>query len=86
MQSLPTSFKRTTPFASGYEASTKLECLQLVREARTWKALHDRSVSRLQQLGEHTDRREAMLLAEQSVAQEKAMQREAALRAELDWS
>jgi predicted transcriptional regulator len=43
-------------------------------------------VSRLQQLGEHTDRREAMLLAEQSVAQEKAMQREAALRAELDWS
>ena len=93
----PTSAESTAPFASVYVTLTKLEHIQLVMEARSWKALHERAVSRLQQLegsyrrfvqqlGEHAERREATLRAEQALAQEEAMRREAALRAELDWS
>ena len=85
----------TAPFAEVYVTLTKLEHVQLVMEARSWKSLHQRAVSRLQQLQdstkrfvaqlrEHAERREAALHAALALAQEAATQREAALRAELD--
>jgi len=82
------------PFAQVVVTLTKLEHIQLVMEARYWKSLHQRAVSRLQQLQdstrrfvaqlrEHAERREA-LHAALALAQEAATQREAALRAELE--
>ena len=83
------------PFAQVVVTLTKLEHIQLVMEARYWKSLHQRAVSRLQQLQdstkrfvaqlrEHAERREAALHAALALAQEAATQREAALRAELE--
>jgi len=85
----------TAPFALEYVTLTKLEHIQLVMEARSWKSLHQRAVSRLQQLQdstkrfvaqlrEHAERREAAFNAALALVQEAATQREAALRAELD--
>ena len=85
----------TAPFAEAYVTLTKLEHIQLVMEARSWRSLHQRSVSRLQQLQdstkrfvaqlrEHAERREATLHAALALAHVAATQREAALRAELD--
>jgi len=90
-----TSGASMAPFALEYVTLTKLEHIQLVMEARCWKSLHQRAVSRLQQLQdsterfvaqlrEHAERREATLHAALALAQEAATQREAALRAELD--
>ena len=84
----------TAPFALEYVTLTKLEHIQLVMEARSWKSLHQRAVSRLQQLQdstkrfvaqlrEHAERREAAFNAALALAQEAATQREAARRAEL---
>jgi transposase len=83
------------PFAQVVVTLTKLEHIQLVMEARSWKSLHQRAVSRLQQLQDSTNRFvaqlrahaehcEATLHAELALAQEAATQREAALRAELE--
>jgi len=83
------------PFAQVAVTLTKLEHVQLVMEARSWKSLHQRAVSRLQQLQdstkrfvaqlrEHAERREATLRAALALAHEAATQREAALRAEFD--
>ena len=85
----------TAPFAEAYVTLTKLEHIQLVMEARSWRSLHQRAVSRLQQLQdstkrfvaqlrEHAERREATWHAALALAQERATQREEALRAELD--
>jgi len=85
----------TAPFAEVYVTLSKLEHIQLVMEARSWKSLHQRAVSRLQQvqdstqrfvsqLRERTQRREAALYAALALTQQAATQREAALRAELD--
>ena len=85
----------TVPFAQVYVTLTKLEHIELVMEARSWKSLHQRAVSRLQQLQdstkrfvaqlrEHAERREATLHAALALAHVAATQREAALRAELD--
>ena len=78
-----------------YFTLTKLEHIELVMEARSWKSLHQRAVSRLQQLQDSTkrfveqlreqaERGEATLHAALALAQEAATQREAALRAALD--
>ena len=83
------------PFAQVAVTLTKLEHIQLVMEARCWKSLHQRAVSRLQQLQDstkrfvaqlrdHAERREATLHAALALAQEAATQREATLGAELD--
>ena len=93
----PMSAASTVPFATVYVTLSKLEHIQLVMDARTWKGRHERAVSRLQQLEdsykrfvqqlrEHAERREATLQAELGLAQEGATRREAALRAELDSS
>ena len=85
----------TAPFAQVVVTLTKLEHIQLVMEARSWKSLHQRAVSRLQQLQDstkqfvaqlrgHAERREEALHAALALAQEAATQREATLRAELD--
>ena len=85
----------TAPFAEAYVTLTKLEHIQLVMEARSWRSLHQRAVSRLQQfqdstrrlvvqLREHAERREATWHAALALAQDAATQREEALRAELD--
>ena len=85
----------TAPFAQVVVTLTKLEHIQLVMEARSWKSLHQRAVSRLQQLQDstkqfvaqlrgHAERREEALHAALALAQETATQREATLRAELD--
>jgi len=44
------------PFAQVVVTLTKLEHIQLVMEARCWKSLHQRAVSRLQQLQDSTRR------------------------------
>lgn len=83
------------PFALEYVTLTKLEYIQLVMEAKSWKSLHQRAVSRLQQLQdstkrfvaqlrEHAEQRDATFNAALALVQEAATQREAALRAELD--
>ena len=85
----------TAPFAEVYVRLTKLEHIQLVMEARSWKSLHQRAVGRLQQLqdssrrfvaqlGEQAEQREAAWHATLALAQEASRQREAALLAELD--
>ena len=85
----------TAPFAEAYVRLTKLEHIQLVMEARSWKSLHQRAVGRLQQLqdstrrfvvelGERAEQREAAWHATLALAQEASRQREAALLAELD--
>jgi len=85
----------TAPFALEYVTLTKLEYIQLVMEAKSWKSLHQRAVSRLQQLQdstkrfvaqlrEHAEQRDATFNAALALVQEAATQREAALRAELD--
>ena len=51
----------TAPFAEAYVTLTKLEHIQLVMEARSWRSLHQRSVSRLQQLQDSTKRFVAQL-------------------------
>ena len=62
----------TAPFAEVVVTLTKLEHIELVMEARSWKSLHQRAVQRLQQrqdstkrfvaqLREHAERREATL-------------------------
>ena len=51
----------TVPFAQVYVTLTKLEHIQLVMEARSWKSLHQRAVSRLQQLQDSTKRFVAQL-------------------------
>ena len=90
-----TSETNAAPFAQVVVTLTKLAHIQLVMEARSWKSLHQRAVSRLQQLQDSTNRfvaqlrahaehREATLHAELALAQEAATQREAALRAELE--
>ena len=85
----------TAPFAQVAVTLTKLEYIQLVMEARSWKSLHQRAVSRLQQLQDsikqfvaqlraHAEHREATLHAELALAREEATQREATLGAELE--
>ena len=49
------------PFALEYVTPTRLEHIQLVMEARCWKSLHQRAVSRLQQLQGSTKRFVAQL-------------------------
>ena len=82
----------TAPFALEYVTLTKLEYIQLVMEAKSWKSLHQRAVSRLQQLQnstkrfvaqlrEHAEQRDATFNAALALVQEAATQREAALRA-----
>ena len=67
------------PFAQVVVTLTKLEHIQLVMEARRWKSLHQRAVSRLQQLQDsakqfvaqlhgHAERREAALHAALALA------------------
>jgi len=46
----------TVSFALEYARPTRLEHIQLVMEARCWKSLHERAVSRLQQLQDSTKR------------------------------
>ena len=83
------------PFAQVVVTLTKLEHIQLLMEARSWKSLHQPAVFRLQQLQDstqqfveqllaHAEHREQALHAKFALAQEAATQREAALRAELD--
>ena len=79
----------TAPFAEVYVTLTKLEHIQLVMDARFWRAQHDRAASRqLQQearykwfvlgLQEHAIQRELGLRAEMALAQIQAEQRETA--------
>ncbi len=85
----------TAPFASVYVTLTKREHIQLLMDARYWRSLHERAVSRqLQQeasdkrfvleLQEHAGLRELALRVELALAQVQAEQRETALRGELD--
>ena len=82
-------------FAQVVVTLTKLEHIQLVMQARSWKSLHQRAVSRLQQLQgsttrfvallrEHFERLEATLHAALALAHEAATQREATLCVELE--
>ncbi len=66
----------TAPFAEAYVRLTNLEYIQLVMGARSWKSLHQRAVSRLQQLQDSTKRFVAQL-------REHAERREATLHAAL---
>ena len=56
-----TSGTSTAPFAEVYVTLTKLEHIQLVMEARSWESLHQRAVSRLEQLQDSTKRFVAQL-------------------------
>ena len=78
----PVGAASTAPFASVYVSLTKQEHIELVLAANSWKSLHARAVSRLQQvqdsyerfvrqLQEHAKQREATLAAELELAQAK---------------
>ena len=78
----PVDAASTAPFASVYVTLTKQEHIELVLAANSWKSLHARAVSRLQQvqdsyerfvrqLQEHAKQREATLAAELELAQAK---------------
>ena len=51
----------TVPFAQVYVTLTKLEHIELVMQARSWKSLHQRAVGRLQQFQDSTKRFVAQL-------------------------
>lgn len=65
------------PFATAYVTVTKQEHIRLVIEANSWKGLHQRAVAR----AKWRDERYRRVLRE---LKERAAQREAVLRAELD--
>ena len=88
---------KAVPFDSEYVTLSKREHIQLLMDARYWRSLHERAVSRqLQQeagykrfvfeLREHAGQREASLRAEMALAQAQAEDRETALRGELDFA